>query len=353
GQLRAVLLTGGASRGAGIRDMLAAVFGVEVRELDLFARLQHDLSPEDVAEHGPRLATALGLALARLGGPEGFELRQEDLVVTRGFERIKFPLAIACMAALLAVFVAWNTRSMELRNLELELGSTYTGGADAKGNPQFFGMLNSVFASQWFQNPAHFRMEQVRGKDYTLKELYAEVVQQPVHKRLTFVRDKLKLVADQKQKESGIYEDVSLESGLAVLVRWAEMMRTAESQLGRFLVTSIGLNMKTRKLDFTIAFRENDFRKRRSELDRAIEAELARPDSPFEKPDRPDAGKDGEAFRDTEASGVPGAYFKVTMHIKEVFAPFGPGGGAALGLGPARAEPAATSRDLLATTGGR
>lgn len=356
GQLVGVVATGGASRTPGTREMLAAVFGVEVKELDLLAKLQHELTPEQATEYGPRLATALGLALGALGGPAGFELRQEDLVLTRGFERIKFPLAIACMVALLALFVTWNKKSMELRNLELQIGSTYTGGTDPKAPPIFYGMLNSVFSSRWFEKPEHFRLEQQKGKDFTWKDLAAELAQVPVHRRLALVRDRLKAVADQKQKESGIYEDVSLESGLAVLVRWSEMMRATEAQLGRFLVTSIHLNMhsRTRKLEFSIAFRGEDFRARRSVLQRAIEAEIQKADSPFETPDKAEERKDEELFRDADKGGMPGAYYKVAMHVKDVFQPFGPSGGTAVGVGPARPEMLPdVAKDLLAATGGK
>lgn len=353
GQLVRVVVTGGANRSEGTREMLAAVFGVEVVELDLLSRLQHDLSPEEVEEHGSRLATALGLALGRLGGPEGFELRQEDLLLTRGFERVKFPLAIACMVALLALFVTWNKKSMELRNLEYQLGSTYLGNPDAKAGTVFFGMLNSTLSTRWFENPAHFRLE-AKGKDYTWKDLTAELREIPVHKRLTVVHDKLKQVVDQKQKESGIYEDVSLESGLAVLVRWAEMLRTHESQLGRFLVTSVNLNMapRTRRLEFTIAFRD-DFREKDGILKRAIEAELQRADSPFEAPERTEDRKDELLFSDTNQSGVSGAYYKVVMHVKDSFPPFGPSGGAPVGAASVPLETVPTpARDLLAATGG-
>lgn len=345
-RLRAVYATGGALRNPGTTEMVAAVFGVECRPLDVLGRLQHDLSPEQVAEHGSQLAVAVGLALSRFGGPEGFQLLQEDLVQARGFERIKFPLAIACMVALLAMFVHWNKRHFELTNLELQIGRTYVNKQDPKAPPVFYGMLNSVFQTGWFARPEQFRLEQQRGKDYTHKDLLAELVAAPVHKRLAIVHDRLRAVANQKQKESGVYEDVSLESGLAVLVRWAEMMKAAEADLGRFLVTRIDLNMKApRRLEFTIAFRGEDFRSRRTLLQRAIDAEYARPDSPFEAPKRADERRDEEPFKDIAESGVPGAYFRVTMPIKEVFAPFGLGGSTGV-LGAAPRMEAADAASL-------
>lgn len=354
GQLRRLWITGGGSGAAGMRAMLAEVFGVEPQPLDLLGRMQHELPPEQVEELGPRLATAVGLALGRLGGPDGFELRQEDLVLTRGFERIKFPLAIACMVALLALFVHGNKKAIELKNLELQIGATFVDRGNPKAVPLFYGMLNSVFNSGWFDNVQHFRLEQSRGKDYLYKDLVAELVAAPVHRRIAIVRDRLKAVADQKQKDSGIYEDVSLESGLAVMVRWAELMKSVEPQLGRFLVPKVELTMRApnRRLEFTIAFRGEDFRSKRSLLQRAIDAELQRPDTPFQTPERSEERKDEELFRDSAETGVVGAYYKVTLHVRDVFQPFGPSGSAVIGAGPARVVDG-VGRDQVARTEGR
>ena len=128
----------------------------------------------------------------------------------------------------------------------------------------------------------------------------------------------------QKQKESGIYEDVSLESGLAVLVRWAELMRAVEPSLKGMLIMKIDLNMKSpnRRLDFRVAFRGNDFRDKWALLQRAIEADMEKPDSPFEKQKRAEAGNDEKLFSDNDV--VPGAYYDFSLRVKDTFEPFGP-----------------------------
>ncbi|MBL8727437.1 MAG: pilus assembly protein PilM [Planctomycetes bacterium] len=347
-RIGALWITGGASVRADAKDMLREVFGVEPRELDLLSHLEHDLSPDEVDELGPRLVTAIGLALGRMGGPEGFDLRQEDLTLSRGFDKLKFPLAIACMVAWLALFVHANKRAMELKNLELYIGQTFIDKSKPNAPPQFHGMLNSVFTTRWFENAQNFRLEQAKGKDYTYKDLIAEITEAPVHKRLQLVRDKLRAVADQKQKQSGVYEDVSLESGLAVLVRWSEMLRTVEPQLGRYLVPRIELGMKTpsRRLEFTVAFRGEDFRERMSVLEQAIEAEYNKADTPFERPKGSDRGSVEERFRDSDETGISGAYYKVTMRVKDVFEPFGPSSSAAIGAAsPSLAAP----QDRVAT----
>jgi Tfp pilus assembly PilM family ATPase len=328
--VRALWVTGSGLRVPGVDEMLGEVFGITPRELDLFANLQHDLSPEEVDQHRGTLAVALGLALGKLGGPAGFSLRQEDLVVQRGFERVKFPLAIACMVGLLAMLVYGFSLSAQLRNLEYEIGRTHVDPNKPGAPPTFHGMLFQVLSGRWFENGSQFRLEQDKGKDYTYKDLVEELVALPVHERLQHVRNKLRLVADQKQKESGIYEEVTLESGLAVLVRWAQLMKSIEPQLGRYLLFKVNLNMKvtgssagSRRLEFTVAFRGNDFRDRHNAMMMALDAEYERADSPFTKPPARAETYKEELFRDEAESGVPGAYFKYTLTIKDSFRPFG------------------------------
>ena len=355
-QIRALWITGGATRSPRTKAMLEEVFGVEPRELDVLSHLQHDLDPATAAELGPRLATAIGLALGRLGGPAGFQLRQEDLLLTRGFERIKFPLAIACMVALLALFVHANRRSIELKNLELQIGSTFVDKTKPNAMPVFHGMLNRVFYSKWFEDQGNFDLVPSKGKEYRYKHLVAELVETDVHRRIMLVRDRLKSVADQKQKDSGVYEDISLESGLAVLVRLSEILISVESELKGYLVTRLDLNMEApnRKLEMTVAFRGDDFRNKLSVLRGAIDADCGKPDSPFEPLHRNDDGAKEELFRDTAESGVSGAYFKVMIRIKDSFKPFGPS--AALGFVDDKAlspEKSATdSKGQLAGAGG-
>jgi len=76
------------------------VFGREPRPLQYMDRLNHSLAEDEVDDLEPRLAVAVGLALGGLGGPKGFNFRQEELAFTRRFDRIKLPLAIACMLGL-------------------------------------------------------------------------------------------------------------------------------------------------------------------------------------------------------------------------------------------------------------
>jgi len=324
-RIRSVTMTGESSQRPGVGEMLEAVFGVAPQELDVLDNLSHELDDDEVAQLGPSLAVAIGHALGRMGGPEGFEMRQEDLAQTGGFDRIKFPLAIACMVGLLTLFVFANQKSMKLKTLELELGQRHI---DPK-NPRavtFHGQLNTLFRGKWFQDKNYFAIKKRKTNriTYAFKDLVEELTAAPVHRRVRIVRDKLRKVAADKQRESGVYEDVSLESGLAVLVRWAEVMKSIEPQLGRYLVPNFDLDMKSSKLTFTCAFRGEEFRTRKGVVERAFKQDVGKPDSPFWE------GKDRAAsapevlFRDSADKGVVGAYFTFTVYIKEAFEPFGP-----------------------------
>jgi Tfp pilus assembly PilM family ATPase len=334
--VRKLVVTGPSAGLSGVGEMLREVFGVAPEPLDLLGMVAHDLDAEQVQNLGPGLATAFGAALARLGGPVGFDLRQEDLAFTRGFERVKFPLALACVVGLLALLLHSTLLSRQLQNLELELGRTFLDPKDPKATPQFHGRLFAVFASRWFEDPRNFRIEQKGGKDFTYRDLVAELQTVPVPRRLLVVRERLRKVVEQKQKESGIYEDVSLESGLAVLVRFAQVLLPLEPQLGRYLVTRLSLDMgRSRGLEFTVALRGDplrggDFRSGASLIEAALEADAKKPDSPFMVL-AGNAGKSREhLFRPD--SGVTGGYFTMKIGIKPSFEPFGPSARGAVGM---------------------
>ncbi len=322
-RVRSLWVSGPASRGAGVAKELEAVFGVAAKELDVLSGLAHDLDEDEAAERSPGLAIAVGLALGQLGGPEGFQLRQEDLVQSGGFDRIKFPLAIACMAALLAVFVFANQKLTKLKVLELEIGLTHNY-PDRPEAASFHGQLNTLFQGRWFQDKSYFAVTRGRQVIYSYQDLVKDLKSRPVAGRVRFVRDKLRQVAAQKQKESGVYEDIALESGLAVLVRWAEVLKGIEPELGRYLIATIDLDMKSRKLTFTASFRGEDFRARQSVLERAFTLEMGKPDSPFTMPDRGAFAGTSTLFRDSSETSIAGAHIQFVVNIKDTFQPFGP-----------------------------
>lgn len=326
GGVRALWITGAGSRLPGVHEMLREVFGCEPAELDVLGRLAHSLPAEEAEMLAPRLAVPVGLALQGFGGTSGFDFRQEDLAFTRGFDRLKFPLAITCMVALFTAVVFAVDRNNQLKNLQYELGATYTGNDDPK-NPVFWGMLNKVLQDLWFKEDRHF-LHQVGGKDYGYRQFLQDLAAKDVHERIKFVRDKLRVVLEQKQRESGIHEEVSLESGLAVVAKLFDVMKRAESGMGKYVMTQLDLNMRAtgsgersgRFVSFRVAFRGEDFRHRKVALQDAINEECRREGSPFLQLD----GEPRETLfsRPQGEPEVSGAFFDFKIIVREAFDPF-------------------------------
>src|SRR5262245_21559900 len=300
GRIDALWVTGGASQLAGLEDTLREVFGIAPRQLDVLGHVKHSLSAEEADEVAPQLAVALGLALANLGGPLGYDFRREDLAFTRGFDRVKSALAITCMLMLFTAIVYGVRQTHELKNLEYRIGLAYQGpDADPK-KPRFFGMLGPIVRSDFVQNAKYFLLEEGSKKDYAYKDLMQDLLALSVPERIKFVRDKLRRALDLKQKESGIYEEVALESGLATIVRFFEVLQKAEGSLGKYMLATLELNMRSmsgsghsgRWLQCRFAIRGDGFRERYSALRSAIEEECQRPGSPFEAIDDTRGGGD-------------------------------------------------------------
>ena len=299
--------------------MLGEVFGCEPQELDVLANMSHSLPEEEAGELSPRIATAVGLALANLGGPVGFDFRQEDLQFTRGFDRIKFPLAIACFFGLFAALVYGVKLNKELNNLEWRLGKTWEGEDADPEKPQFYGQLNHVLATLWFDDRRNFSID-MGGRTYGHRELKKELAETPVAQRVSLIRKKLAGLLESKQEESGIYENVALESGLSVLLRLFDVLKRAEPALGKYVLCKMNLAMTGRRsLTFTIAIRGADFRARQVSLMNELQNEIRRSDSPFSAVD---LGGQGETlFSDRREKNIQGAYYQFDLRIKESFGP--------------------------------
>lgn len=326
--VQALWVTGGASRIEGVAAMLEEVFACAPKELNVLGNLKHSLSEDDVRRFGPQIGVAVGLALANLGGPVGFDFRREDLAFTRGFDRLKFPLAIACMVALFAAVVFGVRLTRQLENKHFQIGLTHTGkGADPK-KPTFHGHLNPVVALGSLVDDRYFKFQD-GNRSYGYKELVADINATPVEGRIVLVRDKLRKAVDAKQTESGIYEDVSLESGLAVIERFFDVLHKNEGALGRYLMCSLELQMKVtspgrsecgRFVQCKFAFRGDDFRERNASLRQMFEDECKRPDSPFQSVEESIGGD--IPFKDGAEKGVSGSYYDFKVHVRESFDPF-------------------------------
>ena len=289
GPIEEVWLTGGGSLLPGIDLVIEEAFGMAPKQLDVLAGLAHSLSPEEAKVLGPKIATAVGLALKWLGGTPGVELRQEDLVFTRRFDRIKFPLAIACMIGAFFMLVYLVKLYKDLDMLEGTYGATWVSPQVAKAGArtqapqvQFTGYLGKLV------NPGSWFQRKFEGEAYP--KLMKTLDQAAVVRRLQTLRRELEDLYKTKQQASGYYSQFHIESGYAVLARASEVLEQVGPQLGRYLLTEIDLNIPPqstgRTLMMTFALRSDSlstFRQKFDVLEKAFDAACKVDVTPFEK----------------------------------------------------------------------
>jgi hypothetical protein len=150
--------------------------------------------------------------------------------------------------------------------------------------------------------------------------LCAELARSPQFTQLARVRQALEKYQRAEQEKTGYYADLSLESGLSVLVRMAEVLQRLESQLGRYLLTEIKLELPPqtdgRYLELTFALRD-DFRAKHAAIKQAFADDARQNDSPFLRV-ADDMPGNTKGFMHLEA-GEEGAYVTVKVMVKPRF----------------------------------
>lgn len=289
GPIEAVFVTGGGSVLPGIDLVIEEAFGKKPEPLDVLAGLSHSLSEEEAKVLGPKIATALGLALKWLGGVPGVEFRQEDLAFTRRFDRIKFPLAIACMVGAFFMLVYLVKLYKDVDMLEGTYGATWVSQQQAKPGTrapapqvQFTGYLGKIV------NPGSWFQRKFEGDGYA--KLVKNLADTPVFRRLPALRRELDEFHKKKQKESGFYSEFAIESGYAVLAKASEVIEQELPKLGRFILSEVDLNIVAqstgRSLLLTFALRSDSistFRQKFDVLEKAFSAACKQDNSPFDK----------------------------------------------------------------------
>jgi len=289
-EVESAWVTGGASTLDGVDTMLSEVFGVAAKPLDVLGQVTHKLSEDEVRDFGPRIAVAVGLALHTLGGGQGLNFRQEDLAYTKGFDRIKFPLAIACMLALFFVLVIALRARRELTALERQYGAVHsveevTRRGRSLQTVLFYGYLgtlvNSTPRKGWFAIDKNYG-----AKDYT--SLMKKLLDAPVFTRLSMLKNAVRTRFVALQQQSGYYPELRMGSGFGTLIAISEVLKSLEDQLGRYQLLSLSLKLpagsKGRFLMFDIALRsspEMDFRGKANLLVETIRKAAADRESPF------------------------------------------------------------------------
>lgn len=278
-------VTGGGAAVPGVVDCLADVFGCATQPLDILSRVSHGLDADEATRIGPRIATAFGLALTMLGGRGGFNFRQEDLAYKRGFDRIKFPLAIACVLAAFLPFLYGLRQLNELRDLGKRYGELYQvaeGGQARRGasavRATFWGYVGLLMND----GQPNSVLRPLGPKNF--EDLTRQLVDMETFKRLPTIRSALEKHLQDQQEQTGVFEDLRLPSGVYVLSYFADVIQRIEKQLGSFLIAELDLNMQPRQpsLQVKIALRGADFRNRVAMLQDAIRATFEDPNSPFQ-----------------------------------------------------------------------
>ncbi len=281
----AVYVTGGGAFLPGLDEVIGDVFGCKPQPLAILDKLTHNLDPDEVDWIEPRIAVAIGLALGPMGGIQSMQFRREELAFQRGFDRIKFPLAIACMFAVFLLAIVGLRQMYRVDALAEEYGKTYQikrteGSGRAKGSlkAEFHGYTALLINEKAGKYSA---FEYLDRKQY--RQLLEKVAEADTFDRLRVVHKYMqKLVKDQRE-ETGIYEDLQLPSGFEALARFCQVIANVEQELGSFVVMTLDLaaNRKLRTLSFKIAVRGEGYRGRLAKLTSALEAEFEDPGSPF------------------------------------------------------------------------
>ncbi|MHC4919986.1 MAG: type II secretion system protein GspL [Planctomycetota bacterium] len=288
GQIDQVWITGGGSLLPGVEEVLQGVFGCRPKALAFLDQLQHSLSEDEARRLEPRLAVAFGLALGRLGGAQGFNFRQEDLVFTRRFDRIKLPLAIACMLGLFFLCFFGLKLRKELTNLERQFGVTVpqkkTASKRATGRsggrvpqaslPRFTGYLGKLVNIN--SERGMWARRYLGDKEYP--RLLRQLADKPVFERIRHYHTYLTGLNKRLASGAGQIAGYELDSGCAVLQELAEVIEKNKESLGRILVCELDMRIPSQKrgrtLALRVAFRGNDFRTRQANLQAAFDEQM-------------------------------------------------------------------------------
>ncbi|MEZ5964646.1 MAG: pilus assembly protein PilM [Planctomycetota bacterium] len=309
-----VWYTGGGTLLPGVVDVLRDVCESEPRPLDVLGRMQHGLDENEAAAVNPRIATAVGLALGMMGGPARLDLRREDLVFARRFDRIKFPLAVACMLGVFLLFFLGLRALTDYRILKQEYGWASAVDAGNRRAPKvtFQGYQNNFLRRIMTGTGIERRLD-----SKTYETLCNDLAKSEPFTALSRVREALRRFKQAEEEKTGYYADLSLESGYAVLVRMAEVLEKVGPQLGRYLVTDIKLTLPPQKdaryLEVTFALGQ-DFRTKLAAVKEAFAEDAKLPGSPFSDVSEGGPG-DTKLFQQLEP-GEEGAYMSVKVKVK-------------------------------------
>ncbi|PIE24597.1 MAG: hypothetical protein CSA62_01855 [Planctomycetota bacterium] len=315
GNLRQVLLSGGGARLPGIDQQLADELQVEVSLLDLLARVSGE------EESDPGYDTALAAAMLALGSTKAtMNFRQEELAFRRKFDKLKLPImAFVWLLLCYVVFTCYNL-TVERNHLDWAVGVPRASDSNRKfRTPRYTGLLESL---TWPTRDQGYVLRDVSDSRDAWRILEAVAKEDRPGKRVSTLRSRLRNLKKKLETDTGYFPEVKLESGLAVLQSFAEVIEEADASpsIGRFVVTEIDLQVGGQgkspgRLSFTIGFRGSDFRIQSANF-QSICQQAVKKGGPF------------QAFREAKGeqlySDIDGAAFQLQFDIKNPYGVFQP-----------------------------
>jgi type IV pilus assembly protein PilM len=289
GEIEALFVTGGGSRVGGVNDVLSEVFGCDPQPLLYMHLVQHDLSDDEAMRYEPEIAVAVGLALGRLGGLSGFNFRQEDLVYTRGFDRIKLPLAIAVMLSLFALVVYGMVLKKDLVHKESLFGYAVpkeVGRATGRSKNKATSLMQySGFLGYLVNKPNAWPARMLKPDDYV--KMVNGIAKSPTFNRIQGYKNHLRQELKRVQRDGEYDPGLELDSAVAVVQQFSGIFKGMEAQFGKFYVGEIDVSLPSKprdpgKLKFKVFFRGSDFRARKDMLKAEFERLFEDKTSAFE-----------------------------------------------------------------------
>lgn len=280
---RRILLTGGGARLTGLSQSLAAASGMPVEDLALIERsgVKSDTT-------SPEFDLAFAAALAGLGTIKTtMNFRQEDLVFRPKFDRLKLPLAISLLTAMILLLFLGVTKYRQIDRVDRQIGlirETKGKRVKTRGKqwPEYTGLLAGIAHPSPRRS---FLQHYLRAPEF--QPILNALPSKPARDRIDFVLRQLQGTRRQLEHDTGYFADLTLESGLAVLQAFSAAIDQAakDPSVARLVIPEIHLKVLTTKkapgfLKFKVAFGNEQFRTANENF-LIIMRQQCRPDGPF------------------------------------------------------------------------
>ena len=265
----------------------------------------------------PEYEKALSASLAELGSivPET-NFRQEEFAFKRKFDKLKSPLAVfAFLVLILLLYMDLNVlrgRRMVEEAIGVKVVSKKKGGRVSRQLPRYSGLLAQIALPD--PRSGHIKAY-LPGR--VSKNILSKIAKSEPEKRVRVLLEELKKYRKSLENKTGYFPELKLESGLAVMVWFSEIIKRAGGSpiLNNFLVTSldlkVGVKKSSRYLDAKLVFRGEDFREKAAEFMKILAEFCQNPQSPFAKFEEKGGGK---PFQGTIE---PGAIYVFRLVLKE------------------------------------